>query len=146
MSNRPKRHDNRQVHEFVGGYFKAYEVCRDYPAIDDILSGILELQTEGSTSTRSLSRQVLFHILQSCPFIDVESIRQATHGRYSYRSLAGYAATARTASKAIQGFLAKLPPFALRLTVVEARRLIDAPFLGDLLRRGVAEAPGIFAT
>ena len=146
MSNRPKRHDNGQVQGFLSGYLSAHEVCLDYPAVDDILSGVLELQTEGSTSTRSLSRQVLFHILQSCPLIDVESIKLATHGRYSYRSIAGYAATARTASKAIQGFLAKLPPFALRLTVVEARRLTDSPYLVDLLRLGLIEAAPIFAT
>jgi hypothetical protein len=146
VSNRPKRHDSGQVYGFLSGYFSAHEMCQDYPAIDDILSGVLELQSEGSTSTRSLSRQVLFHILQTCPLIDVESVNEATHRRYSYRSLAAYAATARTASKAIQGFLAKLPPFALRLSVVEARRLTDSPYLLNLLRLGLIEAAPIFAT
>jgi hypothetical protein len=113
----------------------------EYPQIDDIFSGILELMTVGNTSTRSLSRQTLFHILQGCPTIDVASIRKATHGNYAYSSLAGYAAIARVASKAIAGFIARIPEEPRRLTIRQERELIDAPYADELAIAVAASKP-----
>ena len=129
MSSAPKTHDNRTVLVFLDGYYCAAELCEEHPCIDDILSGALSLQTAGDTSTRSLSRQVLFHILQRCPTIDVDAINEATSGHYAYRSLAGYAAVARVSSKAIEGYIRgrKFGP-----SVVSLRQAIDAPYADEL--------------
>ena len=44
--NVPKVHDNRKVRAFLDGYVSCQEACEDYPALDDIFSGVLELKTE----------------------------------------------------------------------------------------------------
>ena len=122
-------HDNTKVRDFLFGYFSAGELCREYLAIDDIFSGVLALKSPGDSSTRSLSRQVLFHVLQWCQTIDVASINTVSNGQYAYRTLAGYAATARVASKAIEGFIDRVSPArADALTVSEARRRVDEPY------------------
>ena len=137
MSNRPKTHNNQKVKDFLTPYARAFEVCEDFPVIDDIFSGVLALKTEGDTATRSLSRQTLFQVLQQCPSITVESINEATLGVYAYRSLAGYAALARVASEAIHRFIDKLSPRPGELTYAESRTLTDAPYQGELLELGL---------
>ena len=132
MSNTPKLHNNERAQSFLDAYLTAAEVCEDNPQVDDIFSGVLELKTEGDSSTRSLSRQVLFQILQRCPTIDVASINSATNGSYSYRSLAGYAALARVASKAIAGFIDKMPVGVHRLTIRQEQQLLDDPYEDEL--------------
>ena len=92
--NVPKVHDNRKVRALLDGYVSCQELCEDYPALDDIFSGVLELKTQGDTSTRSLSRQVLFHILQQCRTIDVSSVKGATRLPYAYTTIAAYAPSA----------------------------------------------------
>ena len=126
--NTPKAHDNTVTQSVLDGYYSAAEVCEDHARIDDIFSGVLALKTGGNTATRSLSRQTLFHILQCCQTIDVISINKATHGRYAYSSIAGYAATARVASKAIERFIGRFPEEARKLTVAYERNLIDARY------------------
>jgi hypothetical protein len=131
VSNVRKVADNSKVSDFLDGYFSAGELCREFGRIDDIFSGVLELKTARDTATRSLSRQVLFRILQSCQSIDVASINDMTNGRYAYSTLASYAALARVASKAIERLIAAtVPAFEIRTT--EARRLIDAPYSKEL--------------
>jgi len=139
VTNVAKSWDNAKVSDFLDGYFSAGELCRDYPEVDDILSGVLALKTAGDTSTRSLSRQVLFRILQCCPAIDVASIDVMTNGQYSYRSLAGYAAAARVASKALAEFADRMRPGEPQaLSFGESRKRLDAPY--------AIEASSIFAT
>lgn len=135
MSNRPKTHDNQKVKDFLTPYVQALDVCDDYPAIDDIVSGALALKTEGDTATRSLSRKTLFQVLQQCQSITVESINETTQGKYLYRSLAGYAALARVASEAIGRFIDRLSPGELNHS--ESRRLTDAPYREELLELGL---------
>ena len=125
MSNRQKTLDNRQVKTFLDGFLTPFELCRDYPFVDDILSGVLELKSERNTATRSLSRRTLFTILQQCDTIDVPSLMVATGGRYKYATLAAYAASARVASKAIQRFIGEAAP---RDNLADARRQLDEPF------------------
>lgn len=138
MSNVPKTHDNTSVQRFLDGYYSANDLARDYPEADDILSGVLELKTMGDTSTRSMSRQVLFHVLQWCPAITVASINTATNGSYAYATLARYAALARIASKSLEVFAERLPEAVRRLSIKEARRSLDALYDGDLQEQGLA--------
>ena len=141
MSRPPNVHDNRKVRSFLEGYVSARELCEDYPAIDDILSGALELKTEGDTSTRSLSRQVLFHILQQCPTIDVSSIKAATRVPYAYNTLAAYAAVARVVSKAIERFIDNLADRKAVQSLGRARTAIDRPYADDLALAVSASRP-----
>jgi len=135
--NPPKTHDNERVQAFLQPYLKPHELCEDLPKVDDIFSGVLQLKTAGDTSTRSLSRRTLFHILQSCPSIDVASIDRAVDGRYAYNTLAAYAAAARVASKALQGLIERLPEGALRLTIVQERHRLDGPYHDGLREMGL---------
>lgn len=123
--NKPKAHDNAEVASLLVGFLTAFELCVEHPAIDNILSGVLELKTPGSTATRALSRRVVFNILQQCPTISVSSVDLATGGRYAEASLRAYAAAARVASKAIQASITKRP---VRAGLGEARHRLDAPF------------------
>ena len=130
--NVPKVHDNRKVRSFLDGYVSCQELCEDYPPLDDIFSGVLELKTQGDTSTRSLSRQVLFHILQQCRTIDVSSVKTATRLPYAYRTLLAYAGIARVASKAIERFSDGLLNRTAVVSLGRCRRAIDAPYADEL--------------
>lgn len=130
--NIPKSQDSRTVVDFLGGYLTAGGACGEHPEIDDILSGTLELKPAGSTSTRTMSRQVLFHVLQQCQTIDVASINRATNGRYAYSTEAAYAALARVASTAIGRFIERLPKAAVEPSIKGLREAIDAPYHEEL--------------
>ena len=137
--NIPKTHNNATVQSFVGDYYRASELRDGFPQIDDIFCGVLELKTAGNSSTRSLSRQVLFHILQWCPVLDVESINRATNQQYAYSTLASYTAVARVASKAIARFLEAHPKTRRETTVRQEQQALDAPYLAELEALGLTE-------
>lgn len=141
------KHDNTRVHHLLGGYLCSSELCEEHPAIDDILSGALALKSEGKSSTRALSRKTLFRILQCCPCITVAAANAATQGRYAYSTLAEYAAVARVASKAIEGYLGKLPPLPGEdKTLQQCRRELDAPFLAELEAQGLVQHGSLAAS
>lgn len=135
--NTPKTHNNSTVQAFLSNYYTVTELCDTFFSIDDIVSGVLELKTPGDSSTRTLSRKLLFHILRWCPMIDVASIEKLTRGRYSYNSLAGYATVARVASKAIESFIGSLPKRPQGLTLKQEREAIDAPYRAELEALGL---------
>lgn len=141
MSNTPKTHNNTRVRAFLAGYVSMQELCEDYPPIDDIISGILELKTEGVTSTRTLSRQVLFHILQQCRTIDLSSVKGTTRVPYAYTTLAAYAALARVASKAVERFTDALAEGKAALSLGRARAALDAPYADELAVAVAASSP-----
>jgi hypothetical protein len=134
LNNVPKSHDNTRTRDFLTGYLSVHELCEDHPPIDDIFSGVLALRTAGVTSTRSLSRQVLFHILQQCKAINVSSVTASTLVPYAYRTLTAYASLARVASKAIAGFIETLGEGKAELSLGCARAVIDAPYADELAR------------
>lgn len=124
--NRPKTLDNRDVRAFLEDFYCASDACECCPELDDIFSGVLALKTAGDTSTRSLSRQVLFHVLQWCDSIDVASISEATQATYAPRTMERYAAVARVASRAIRRVILK--GTTRRDSAGLARRELDAEF------------------
>lgn len=136
MTNKQKSYDNRQVSEFLKGYISASEVCEDYPWIDDIFSGVLELKTEGNNATRSLSRRVLFNVLLRCQTISVESVSIATGAKYAYRTVAEYALLARVASKSITRHLSTLRQED-KPSLGEEREGLDAPYYAELEDAGL---------
>lgn len=132
-ANATKRHASGPVHAFLADYWTATELCRVYPQTDDILSGVLALRTAGNTSTRALSRKVLFRILRACPVITTEAVRVVTGNRYSPPTVAQYAALARVASKALEPFVATLPELTHRpRTDRQEQEALDRPHLDDL--------------
>lgn len=136
--NKPKTHNNAAVATFLEAYYCASELCEEFPRIDDIFSGVLAAKTAGDTATRSLSRSTLFHILQFCPVIDVESVKEATHGRFSDRTLHKYAAAARVASMALERFIEQwVVPDTQPMTLKQAQQAIDAPYRAELLASGL---------
>lgn len=130
-------HDNTQVQRFLAGYYCVSELCEDYREVDDIFSGVLELKTQGDTATRSLSRQQLFHILQWCPVITATAVNRATNARHASRTVEKYAALARVASKALEGFLRKLPKGARKVSVKDSRDAVDGPYHEELRALGL---------
>ena len=130
-------HTNTKTQSFLSNHYTITELCNTYPQIDDIFSGLLELKTSGDTSTRALSRKVLFHILQWCPVIDVASIAQVTHGKYAYNTIAGYATLARAASKALERFIDRLPEGPPEMTLRQAQEALDAPYMAELKALGL---------
>ena len=130
-------HKNYKVQTFLSNHYHATELCKTFPQIDNIFSGLLELKTSGDTSTRALSRKVLFHILQWCPVIDVASIDRVTHGKYAYNTIAGYATLARVASKALERFIDTIPEGRREMTLKQAQEALDAPHMAELEALGL---------
>lgn len=128
--NKVKTQDNRRVQHFLEGYSSVKEVCKECPRIDDIFSGVLALSTSGDSSTRTLSRKVLFHILTQCHSIDTQAIDLATQRGYADRTLRAYAALARVASRAIHQVRFSTP--CTELSEVEQRVAMDAPYFSEL--------------
>ncbi|XHS78114.1 hypothetical protein ACFJGW_20690 [Burkholderiaceae bacterium UC74_6] len=116
---------------FLDGYLTPGEACRDHPWLDCILSGVLALQTAGDTATRSLSRRVLFNILQHCEVISTRAVAELLRGRYAGRTVERYASAARVASKAIERRLESGVPISTAGSL-EARRELDAPYQASL--------------
>lgn len=108
--NKPKHLDNRTVSEFLQPYLTCAELVDDYPRMDDIFSGALAAKTPGDSSTRTLSRGTLFHVLRACADITTAEVERVTHGRYKPSTLAAYAGRARLASLAIARYVEHLPP------------------------------------
>jgi hypothetical protein len=127
VSSSPKRHPNEKVQAFLSNYYFVSELCGEFPQIDDIFSGVLALKTSGDTASRSFSRSVLFHILQWCPVIDVDSVEMLTAGKYASNTVSRYTSLARVTSKAIERFVETLPSWPIECTVKEAREALDAP-------------------
>lgn len=127
----PLTHDNQATAGFLAGYFTAAEACSAFPWLDDILSGVLALRTERDSGTRTLSRKVLFFLLQRCDVISTKHFQEALQGRYQARTVERYAAVARVASKAIEWRI-QAAPAATREDAREASRSIDAEWKADL--------------
>jgi hypothetical protein len=138
MANKPKTLDNRAVQDFLEGFLRASDLVKEHPRADDIFTGALEAKTAGDSSTRTLSRRTLFTVLQLCPTIDTASVEKATGGRYAAATVSRYTAVARVASKALERFVATLPPTVGAPGILKSREELDAPHLDDLRACGLA--------
>jgi hypothetical protein len=123
-------HDNLVCPALLAGYLGAGEACQEHPWFDSILSGVLTLRTAGDSSTRALSRKVLFSVLQWCPVISVEELQRLLGGRYQSRTVERYAAVARVAAKAVEAHVWKVDPASLKVNGIrEARQWVDEPYV-----------------
>jgi hypothetical protein len=130
-------HDNRHVQQFLSTFYSVTELCEHHRRADDIFSGVLELKTAGDTSTRSISRQQLFHILQWCPEITVRAVLEVTRGRLARQTAERYAALARVASNALERFIRRLPEGPGKRTARQSRDALDGPFFAELRATGL---------
>lgn len=152
---RPRRlHDNRITCALlVHAAMLLPDSNRFHSMVDDILTGVLELDTAGSTSTRTLSRDTLRAILTHCPVIGTAEVKEAMNNRLADRTIEEYCLRARVASKAIED-LARGRPGLIEdaLKLVTSIEIIDR--LPDELtqpkkreaRLGPNEAPHVAAT
>ena len=131
-------HDNSRVQAFVGYFDNAHDLTETMPRLDDVITGITYLQTEGQASTRPLSKQMLFRALQRCQTIDTLSVAVALGREYSRAAIARYTAIARVASKAIERLLDTHPtwePIAVQLR--ESRNELDRPYFQEAQALGL---------
>jgi hypothetical protein len=89
------------VRLFLRAFDSNSDIRENLPSLDDVLTGIVRLQTEGQDSTRPLSRGTLLHVLQHCKTISTETVRAAMGPTYSITQVKRYALAARVASKVI---------------------------------------------
>jgi hypothetical protein len=140
MPQRTKRgrpaivHDNRRVQAFVQRFAGAFcDLAEELPALNDVLTGITHLQTEGQDSSRPLSKHMLLRVLHGCDSISTEAVAVALVREYSKAAVARYTAHARTASKAIEALLDRHSDWeASAGTLQAARDDLDLPFLAGL--------------
>lgn len=126
-------HDNVRVRAFLCRFASLIDLTEEVPELDDVLTGIAHLQTEGQCSSRPLSKRMLFRALQACDVISTDAIAGALGRDYSRATLGRYTAHARAASKAIERLLRLRPDWEAAAGGLRAARdELDAPFLLDV--------------
>lgn len=102
------------------------------PRLDDALTGITHLRTEGpkkNDATRPLSKRMLFRALRQCQTIDTASVAVALGRKYSRAAIARYTAIARVASKAIDSLIDRNPVWESVATQIrESREEFDLSY------------------
>lgn len=124
-------HDNRRVRLFLRAFDSNSDIRENLPTLDDVLTGIVRLQTEGQDSARPLSRGTLLHVLQHCKTISTEAVQAAMGPTYSITQVKRYALAARVASKVIEHNLNMRPSW---LTVAE-RQGLDCRLVCSILNK-----------
>lgn len=137
----PRAHDNARVSAFMGSYLEVGELLECWPRMDDILTGVAHLQSEGQGSTRPMSKRLLFRVLRSCPLISTQAAAVALGLRYSLTSAKRYAASAVVASRAVLALLVADPRYEAAGGLAADREALDAPYRHDL--RAVGLVAGI---
>lgn len=132
MSRAPTQHDNQIVLEFVQDFFFVSDLCCAFPEIDDIFSGVLAAKTRGDTSTRSLSRKFIFHILQHIPVINIAEVTVLASGRYAKSTVSAYALASRVVSRAIQNLISSLPDRPRDMTTPQVGEAFAALYSHEL--------------
>ena len=123
---RPARtYDNRRVRAVLVAWHTAAscgaDEVDDQPPLDDvswlddILTGVSRLQTEGQKSTRPLDRGLILRVLLRCEVINCGSVAQAIARDYGRSQVDRYAAAARVASTAIERELQRRPAWVKRV-------------------------------
>lgn len=125
----PKTHDNSRVRAALEPWFiHAGSGIADpgegdeRPAsltgmswLDDIITGVSRMQTEGQKSTRPLDRGLILRILLRCPTIDASSVAAVTGRDYERAQADRYTAAARVASKGVAAELDRRPKWVGRV-------------------------------
>lgn len=124
--------NNRRVQGFVRCFVTTHELCEHHARIDDVLEGVVHLQTKGEAHTRCLSRRVLFRVLQGCSVLDTASVGGVLPGA-GLSTVKRYAAAARVSARAVERLLDAHPGWE----VAADRHAIDAPYHAELRAAGL---------
>jgi hypothetical protein len=131
-------HDNRRVKALTLCFDTGTDLCEALPQLDDVLTGITYLQSEGQASTRPLSKRLLLRVLQRSDTISTQCVSVALGRDYSAAAIARYTAVARAASKAIDRLLDQYPSWeATAFQLKERRGELDKPYLLELQGLGL---------
>lgn len=131
-------HDNSRVQAFVLCFDNASDLAETIPRLNDAITGITHLQTEGQASTRPLSKPMLFRALQGCATIDTLSVAVALGRDYSLAAVKRYTAIARVASKAIDRLLDMHPAWeSIATQLKKSREEIDGPYFREAWALGL---------
>lgn len=123
MRGRPTlTHQNGRVQAFTCHFDSPSEFAEVFPKLDDALTGITYLQTEGQASTRPLSKRMVFRALQGCEVVSTENVAAALGRGYSKAATARYTASTRVASKAIDRLLDQFPEWEAQAALWKAER------------------------
>lgn len=143
----PTSHRNGPTCNLLAGYFSVSEACEDFPWLDCIFTGVLALRSKGDTATRSLSRKVLFTVLQNCPAISTRELHTLLGQRYAGRTIERYAAAARVAAKAIEERIS-MPSFKGHPVdgILVGRKLVDQEFATELAEAEAASVKRLSET
>lgn len=133
----PIRFDNRRVHRFLNLFESSLEVYETHPRIDDVMEGVIHLQTDGEAHTRPLSRFTLYGVLHGCEVIDTGEVGRVLEklpkAGKSTSTVARYAAAARVSAKAIVRLLDANPKWEL----IPDWKGYEAPYLAELRASGL---------
>ena len=132
-------HDNSRVHAFTGDYLFLAELTEEHPALNDIFTGAVHLQTEGDSRSRPLLKGRLFAILSNVPFITAAAVAEALNLPADSSTARAYALAARVASKAIERLLNQRPWMELsgNQSIRAAQAELDAPYFAELRAQGL---------
>lgn len=133
----PRAHDNTRVAAFMGSCLEVGELLDNWPRVDDILTGAVQLQTEGQGSTRPMSKRRLFQVLRSCPVIGTHATALALGLDNSLTTAKRYAAAAGVASRAVLALLVADPRYEAAGGLAADREALDAPYWRDLRAAGL---------
>jgi hypothetical protein len=98
------RHDNSAVVDRLEDFFMRTDAIAEYPALDDILVGVCNLDYGGNT--RPLSTSKFFWLLSTMRVITIPAVQAATGNSYGHA--AKIASGLRIASRAFESHVAML--------------------------------------
>jgi len=128
-----KEHDNSRVQAALVPWFisassgfedqsveHVYQpMFRGSPWLDDILTGVSRMQSEGQNSTRPLNRDLILRVLLRCETISSASVAVVIGRDHQRAQTDRYTAAARVASKGVAAELDRRPEWAPQFTKVE---------------------------
>lgn len=118
--------DNSYVQNLLQSFWNMRDAFENFPQLEDIITGVTRLQTEGQGSTRPMPRYRLYRLLSLCDVITSVRIASLLPQGYHQSTVARYTLAARVASAAIQREIERRPNWA------EAAQP-DSPFESELL-------------
>jgi hypothetical protein len=122
-------HDNIQVVHYLDGYFSYDDAVKEYPVLDDIVTGVCNLDYGGNR--KPLSKSTIFMLLSNLPNITVTSIQDVMDNSKGHASK--LASGVRIASSTFQNYMESLDrqseEYQERLAIANAELSMHALFV-----------------
>jgi hypothetical protein len=98
MTKKEYEYDNSFLVEELIGYPLYGQACDDYPFVDDVITGVANLDLGGNV--RPVSRNLLYVLISTLPVIKTSAVMEATEKSNSYAKK--LTALLRVACKALE--------------------------------------------